>query len=377
MPETIEAKLLSFTETHLVLETNNKQLPVQIIPRNSDITEIKLFDLKTGLITKPTLLWRVSAEKGGDHDVQVSYQTDALTWRADYNVVVNKDDAKADLSAWVTLGNESGATYTNARLKLIAGDVRRFSRRPEPIGGGGGASLFGGGGPPKVTQRPFFEYHLYTLPRPVTLPDNSVKQIELIAPKLNVPVTKTYVYRAILDPDLPQTGTPFDNVDPGFAVNRKVDVVLKLANTAANNLGIPLPAGHIRVYKRDDQDAADDPAGALEFVGEDRIDHTPKDEPVLIRVGSAFDLVGDRIATNFATEPDKRTMSETFDVKIRNHKKEPVTVTVQEPLYRWHNWEITASSDKFTKTNARTIQFTVDVPPDKEKTITYTVKYSW
>jgi hypothetical protein len=376
LPETIEAKLLAFTPEQLVLETNNKQLPVQMIPRTHDITEIKLFELKTGLITKPTLVWKLNTDKAGDHDVMVSYQTDNITWRADYTLVINKNEAAADLSSWVTLVNESGAAYPNARLKLIAGDVRRLKPEREPqrgaFGGGGGGFA---GADTGFKDKSFFEYHLYTLGRPTSVANNSTKQIELFPAKANLPVSKVYVY-AGLEHDYGYLAQADTNRDVRGRYNKKVDVYLELKNSEKNNLGIPLPAGRIRVYKRDEADAqADDAGGALEFIGEDKIDHTPKDETLLVRMGSAFDITGERRQTNF-TE-DGRTITESVEVRLRNHKKEPVHVIVKEPLYRWSQWEITAASEKFEKRDSRTIHVPVDLKPDEEKTITYTVKYTW
>jgi hypothetical protein len=368
LPETIEAKLLAFTPEQLVLETNNKQLPVQMIPRSHDITEIKLFELKTGLITKPTLVWKLNTDRAGDHDVLVSYQTDNITWRADYTLVINKDDAAADLSSWVTLVNESGAAYPEAKLKLVAGDVRRL--RPDrevarPMGGGGGFA--GAAADTGFKEKSFFEYHLYTLGRPTSVANNSTKQIELFPAKANLPVSKTYVYSGY-EPEAysPQADT---NRDIRGAFNKKVDVYLQLKNSEKNNLGIPLPAGRIRVYKRDDAD------GTPEFIGEDKIDHTPKDESLLVRIGSAFDVTGERKQTNF-TETGN-SVTESFEIKVRNHKKESVQVIVKENLYRWSQWEITAASEKFDKHNSRTIHIPIQVKPDEEKTITYTVKYTW
>ena len=374
MPETIEAKLLAFTPEQLVLETNNKQLPVQIIPRNHDITEIKLFDQKTGLITKPTLIWKLTAEQGGDHDVMVSYQTDNITWRADYTVVIDKNDTAADLSSWVTLVNQSGASYPNARLKLVAGDVHRL--KPEPMafrgGSGGGARAADEAG---FKEKSFFEYHLYTLGRPTSVANNSTKQIELFPMRSNVPVTKTYVYYGF-EPEYGYyiSGAVGDRDVRGHS-NKKVDVYLQLKNTQKNGLGLPLPAGRVRVYKRDAADGDEFPGGALEFIGEDKIDHTPKDEDVLIRIGSAFDIVGERKQTNFTEAP--RQITESFEIKLRNHKQQPASVIVKENLYRWSQWEITESSDKFDKHDSRTIYLPVQLAPDQEKTITYTVKYTW
>jgi hypothetical protein len=375
LPETIEARLLAFTADQLVLESNNKQLPVQVIPRNTDITEIKLFDLKTGLITKPTLVWRLNTDRAGEHDVLVSYQTDNITWRADYTVVLDKSDTHADLSSWVTLVNESGAAYPNAKLKLIAGDVRRL-RPEEPTrmfrggrGGGGGAADTG------FAEKSFFEYHLYTLGRPTSVANNSSKQIELFPPKGNVAVNKTFVYHGH-EPAMGYYEQVDTNRDFRGSANTKVDVYLQIPNTQKNGLGIPLPAGRVRVYKRDADDAQNDPAAASpEFIGEDKIDHTPKDETLMVRVGSAFDVTGEYKQTDFQEE--HRTVTESFEIKLRNHKNQPVDVIVKETLYRWSQWQITAISDKFEKRDSRTIHIPTHLDPDQEKTITYTVKYTW
>lgn len=377
LPETIEAKLLAFTPEQLVLETNNRQLPVQMIPRNHDITEIKLFELKTGLITKPTLVWKLNTDRAGDHDVLVSYRTDNITWRADYTLVVNKDDAAADLSSWVTLVNESGAAYPDARLKLIAGDVRRL--RPEPqvfrgsMGGGGGAAATADTG---FKEKSFFEYHLYTLGRPTSVANNSTKQIELFPAKANLPVAKTYVYSGF-DPQNVYDQQADDSRDVRGRYNKNVDIYLQFKNTERNGLGIPLPAGRIRVYKRDDADPQQggEAGGTPEFIGEDKIDHTPKDEALLVRIGSAFDITGERTQTNFTQTG--HTVTESFEIKLRNHKKESVNILVKEKLYRWRQWEITAASEKFDKHDSRTIHIPIQVKPDEEKTLTYTVKYTW
>jgi hypothetical protein len=377
MPETIEAKLLAFTRDQLVLQTNNKQLPVQIIPRNDDLWEIKLFDLQTGLTTRPTLVWRIDADTPGDHDVLVSYQTDNVTWRADYSLVVNKDDSKADLSAWVTVVNESGAAYPNTKLKLVAGDVQRTRADPRRGGGYGGGGLFGETDT-GFREKSFFEYHLYTLGRTTSIANNSTKQLELFPPRADVPVARTYLYSGIAPEFRTFAQNPVTDRDFRVPMNPKVDVYLKLANTPKNGLGIPLPAGRIRVYKHDDADPnAGDAAGSLEFVGEDKIDHTAKDEQVLIRTGSAFDIVGQRKQTDFAADDSGRAITESVEIKLRNHKDAPVQVVVKETLYRWSGWEITKGSDKWTKQDARTIHLPVEVPANGEKTVTYTVKYTW
>jgi hypothetical protein len=273
--------------------------------------------------------------------------------------------------------NESGAAYPDARLRLVAGDVRRLRPERDVVRGGmGGGGAFAGAADTGFKEKPFFEYHLYTLGRPTSVANNSTKQIELFPGKANLPVAKTYVYSGF-EPEYgvaPQADT---NRDVRGRYNKKVDVYLQLKNTEKNGLGISLPAGRIRVYKRDEADAQQggDAGGAPEFIGEDKIDHTPRDETLLVRIGSAFDVTGERHQTDF-TE-DGRTITERFEIKLRNHKKEPVQVIVKENLYRWSQWEITAASDKFDKRDSRTIHIPVQLKPDEEKTLTYTVKYAW
>lgn len=370
-PETIQGKLLAFDEGQILIETSNRQLPVQIIPRNADIQEIKFFNLATGLVTKPTLFWKITSEKAGGHDVQVSYQTNGLTWRADYSIVAAADDASADVSAWVTLLNESGVSYPDARLKLVAGNVNRF--RDVEIVGNNSGGLFGGG-KREMSEKPLFEYHLYTLPRATSLPNNSTKQVELFAPRSKVPVVKRFVFDTVVQDRRHRRGEIFSEPQLNAELNAnsagKIDVYLQLQNDKKSGLGIPLPAGRIRAYKRDEAD------GALEFVGEDAIDHTPADERVMIRLGSAFDVVGERKQMNFSAEGLK-TASETFEIRVRNHKKQAIAVDVRETLYRWHQWEITKASEKYDKRDAGTIVFPIEVGADQEKVITYTVKYSW
>jgi hypothetical protein len=370
--ETIQGTLLSADYTNLVMQAGGGG-DVQVLSRG-DVTAIRLSRQQTGLVTKPTLVWNVQTAQAGQHDAQVTYQTDGMTWRADYNVVVSKDDAKADVGAWVSILNESGASYPNAKLKLVAGDVQRVKPEEESPG----QSLFGGGAggyqdkAPGFTEKAFFEYHLYTLGRPTSLADKSTKQIELFPTRTGIPVTKTFVYYGLL----PQwrwwiSEEPNQDRRLGTQSNKQVDVYLQIRNAEKNGLGIPLPAGRLRVYKQDEADATN------EFIGEDVIQHTPKDEEVLVRLGSAFDIVGERKQTNFTIDEDNDVMTESFEVTLRNHKTEPVTVIVKENLFRWVNWEITESSDKWEKQDYRTIHIPVQVPVDGEKKVTYTVKYTW
>jgi hypothetical protein len=305
---------------------------------------------------------------------QITYQTNSLTWRADYNLTVNSTDDAADIGAWVTIVNQSGAAYPDSKLKLVAGDVQRVNP-PQNIY----AQRFALAGAVLAdesriafAEKAFFEYHLYTLGRTTSLANNSTKQIELFAPKLDVPIKKTYVYYGVpeqlrfFSPD-----SPNQDQNLGTDSNKKVDVYLLLTNSENNGMGIPLPAGRIRVYKRNPDD------NEQEFIGEDVIQHTPKDEDVMVRLGSAFDIVGQRRQTDFNANYNGHVITESFEIKLRNHKAMPVHVIVKENLYRWSNWEITASSDPWQKQDYRTIHIPVDVPVNGEKTVTYTVKYTW
>ena len=346
---------------------------IRIVPRQPDPAEITLPSLPSGLITKPTLVWKVAAETAGAHDVRVSYQTDGITWRADYNLVVDKNAPKADLNTWVSILNESGASYPDATLKLVAGDVQRVQPQPprwrlEMELSAAPAPL----APPAFAEKAFFEYHLYTLSRKTSLANRSTKQIELFPAKAGVPVVKTYVYFG-----LPEHARGFASPQPiadrnfGTESNKKVDLYLSLKNAEAAGLGLPLPAGRVRVYQKDDADAA------LEFVGEDAIDHTPKGEEIRVKLGSAFDVTAERKQTDFRVDAAQHWITESFQVLVRNAKLEPVRVVVKENLLRWANWTVTASSQKFEKQDSRTVHFPLDVPPGGEARVTYTVRYTW
>jgi hypothetical protein len=368
--ETASGTLLSFDAANIVLQAEDKG--VQIIPRGAEISAIKLTALETGLITKPTLVWKITTDKAGPHQAQVTYQTDNLTWRADYTVIINKDDTAADLSAWVSILNESGASYPMAKLKLVAGDVQRIKPPQQQANMGYRQMEPKGGAERGFEEKSFFEYHLYTLGHPTSLPNNSTKQVELFSPKLNVPVVKTFVYYgASNDWRYYTPSSPNADQNLGTQSNKKVDVYVSIRNSKENNLGIPMPAGRIRAYKTDEAD------GNNEFIGEDIIQHTPKDEEILVKLGSAFDIVGERKQTEFKADYNAHWITESFEIKLRNHKKEPVKVIVKENLFRWVNWEVTASSDKYEKQDFRTIHIPVEIPVDGEKKVTYSVKYTW
>jgi hypothetical protein len=220
-------------------------------------------------------------------------------------------------------------------------------------------------------EKTFFEYHLYTLGRQSTLPDNSTKQIELFPAVSAVPCEKTLVYYGQAGMYSNFGPSPYVDRNFGLTGNKKVDTYLSFKNSQENKMGIPMPAGRVRVSKLDTAD------GSLEFIGEDRIDHTPKNENILLKLGSAFDVVGERRQVDFKIDSSRNTMTEEIEIKIRNRKEEPVKVIVKENLYRWTNWKIVAANQDYEKQDARTIHFPVTVPADKEVVVRYTVKYTW
>jgi hypothetical protein len=334
---------------------------------------IEFPELPGGLITRPTLVWDVQAERGGKHRTRVSYQTQGMTWWADYNLVFAPgEDANSgllDVGAWVSIINQSGASYGDAKLKLIAGDVQRapeavvYQQRAKKM-------MMAEAAAPGFEEKAFFEYHLYTLGRPTTLPDSSTKQLELFEAARGVPADKVLVYYGLSGvygffPN-PVTDRAF-----GTQGNKKVDVYLRFKNAKESGLGVPLPSGRIRVNQLDTAD------GSLEFIGEDVIDHTPRDEEVLIRLGSAFDVVGERKQTDFRVDTARNWMEETIEVELRNHKDEVVEVLVKENLFRWTNWEILDATHEWKKVDARTIHIPVRIEAGEDVQVRYRVRYTW
>ncbi len=347
---------------------------VQVI---SGYSSVEFPALPGGLITKPTLVWDLVTDSPGPHRTRVTYETKAMTWWADYNVVFAEgDDANSgvlDIGAWVSIINQSGASYPDAKLKLIAGDVHR-APQPQQIhrmGAPRGAMMAMAERERGFEEKAFFEYHLYTLARPTSLPDNSTKQIELFPTARGVPCKKVLVYYGLAQGYRGFFPSPMTDRNFGTQSNKKVDIYLRFENRKEDRMGMPLPAGRIRVSKLDRAD------NTLEFIGEDTIDHTPKDEKVLIKLGSAFDVVGERKQIDYKVDTRRDWMEETIEIKIRNHKDEPVDVIVKENLYRWTNWRITEKTHEYEKIDSRTIHFPVTVKKDGEVTIGYTVKYTW
>jgi hypothetical protein len=365
-----EGTLLSFDAARLVLAADKEKGPLFLVERGDNIKRIQFSTLPEGLLTRPTLVWEVEAKKPGKHLVEVSYIANQIRWRADYNLTLSPDDTKADLSGWVTVENNSGTAFEKAQVKLLAGDPKvDYSQMPWGFGPDyyklvttlPPTNRFG-----EDPSRAFGDYRMYTLPEPTTVGSSQIKQVELIKAS-QVPVTKTYVY----DGAKLQWYRHGYWWDPGYGreVNKKVNVLVELENRAASNLGIALPKGKCRTYKKD----AD---GALEFIGEDLVAHTARDERLVLYVGDAFDIVGERKQTDFQKIND-RNYRESFEVKVRNHKKEDVTVKVLEKMYRGGEWTLLQKSHDYEQIDSRTIVFPVKVPADKEVTVTYQVDYKW
>ena len=366
--ESFSGTLLS-TAGGLVLKRDDGS--IQTLPHNAGV---RLPELPGGLITRPTLVWDINANRAGTHATRVSYQTTGITWWADYNITYQEgadaNSCKLDVGAWVSIVNKSGASYADAKLKLVAGDVHR----PQPQGRAYPAptaqrALAMSDSVQGFEEKSFFEYHLYTLGRPATIPDNSSQQLELFPAARGVACEKTLVYYGAAGAR--PYGSPATDRNYGIQSNRKVDVYLGFKNAKEQNMGMPLPAGRIRVSKLDSADQT------LEFIGEDVIDHTPRNEAVLIKMGSAFDVVGERRQVNFTVDSTRKTMTEEIEIKLRNQKKESVTVMVKENLYRWTNWQITSKSQDYRKDDARTVTFPVKVAAGAEAVVRYSVTYTW
>ncbi len=366
---TVTGTLLSATDG-IVLRGNDGS--IYSLPA---YTSVRFPDLPGGLNTRPTLVWDIQSPGGGTHKSRVTYQTGGITWWADYNLIFNEGaDANSgllDLSAWVSIINQSGATYSDAKLKLIAGDVHRVQPENQQVARREAmmmakAAMEDTAG---FVQKDFFEFHLYTLGRKTTLPNNSTKQIELFDQAKQIPAKKVLLYYGAPQPFL--YPSPYTDRNMGVEMNKKVDVYLEFRNDKQFGLGVPLPAGRMRVSQ---VDKADD---SLEFIGEDKIDHTPKDEQVRVKLGSAFDVVGERRQVNFSVDTTGKVMEEEIEVKLRNHKSQPVDVVVKENLYRWSTWKVLTQTHKFDKEDARTINFPVKVAKDGETVVRYRVRYTW
>ncbi|MEJ2238609.1 MAG: DUF4139 domain-containing protein [Gemmatimonadales bacterium] len=313
-------------------------------------------EIPDNLMAKPTLVWLLDSERSRQQ-LDVSYLTRNLNWKADYVLVLNEDDTRGDLTGWVTLTNQTGTSYEDARLKLVAGDVQRvgegkYQRRDlEALRAVAEDAA-------QFVEEGFFEYHLYTLQRPTTLLNNEQKQVTLLEAD-KVGIDKRLIFYG---------ASHYYRGSYGQVVsNQKVGVYLDLANSEANNLGMPLPRGIVRVYKAD-------ASGAQQFIGEDQIDHTPRDEQVRIKMGESFDVVGDRRQMEYRVLSSCTAESE-WEVSVRNHKDTDAEVEMFEPV--GGDWEILSSSHTPIKLDAHTFKFVVEVPARGEVKVTYRLRVRW
>jgi len=345
--ELLEGVLLTANGNQIVLQKKDGGLLML-----SDISEyqISVTALPEGLITKPTLVWLLNASKSGKQDVEVSYQTSGMNWHAEYVAVLNKNDDKLDLNSWISVDNKSGAFFKNAKLKLIAGDVnlvkpQNYARRFK------GEMVTMDAMQLQFEEKEFFEYHIYNLHRPTTLNNNETKQISLFEAS-NIKANKKYNY---------QGGNYYGN-----NANRKVSVIIEFDNNKYNNLNIPLPKGKVRVYKSD--------GGAIEFIGEDLIDHTSKNEKVKLKIGDAFDIVVNDVQTENRKITD-RVNEQEYEITIKNKKDESIIVDVERNLGL--NWTILNSSLDFEKINSQSILFKVPIKANDETILKYMVSYNY
>jgi hypothetical protein len=308
------------------------------------------------LNAKPTLVWMLQNVLPSVQKIEASYLTNGINWRSDYVVTLNDKDDKADLSGWVTIDNKSGATYKNAKLKLVAGDVNRVKDKYEYENKMMRVAEAAAKAPaPQFKEDSFFEYHIYTLERTATIRDNQTKQISLVSAN-DIPVKKELLYYG--------ANYYYYNRYGEAMSNQKIGVFVEIQNRRESHLGMPLPKGTVRVYMADKE-------GSLQFVGEDAIDHTPKDEKVRIKLGDAFDVVGSRKQTDWK-KMAYDTYEAAFEISLRNHKKEDVVVKVIEPIPG--DWTMLNSSHAYKKTEAFTAEFNISVPKDQEVKLVYRVR---
>jgi hypothetical protein len=337
--------LMAARENNLILKNDSGRL--EIISEGS-VENISLEQLPEDLVTRPTLIWLAQSETAGKENCQVTYTTSDIGWKADYTAVLNAADNALDISGWVTIDNKSGASYKDATIKLIAGDVRRVEEIQPPrmmvykdvrMAAAGAA----------FEEKPFMGYHIYILGRTSTINNNQTKQIEFITPAQNVPAKKIYLYERSKN-------------------DKKVQMKFEFENKRENGLGIALPKGKVRVLKKDTDDS-------LEFVGEDLIDHTPKNEKLSLYIGDDFDiaveykLLDSKVAT--------RTRWEKHSIELRNRKDSPVTIFVDEKFPSWVNWKVEESSHPYVKKDAATARFTVEIAADSTATVEYSATQRW
>lgn len=348
--EVVEAKLMSYNSGQPIYKIDN-----EIHLGHSG--RVILPEIPENLIATPTLIYLLDNNYGRTQKLQATYLTGGINWIADYVMEVSEDDKECDINGWVTINNTSGATYKDAKLKLVAGEVHRVEdlRDRTQIYAEKAARQAGA---PQFEEEEFFEYHLYKLNRKSTLKNNQEKQIQLLEAK-GVSIDKELVVYGISGYYTRRYREKIPKQD--------VNVYLSFKNSKDNRMGMALPKGTIRIYKPDSD-------GMLQFIGEDRIDHTPENEIIRVKVGKAFDVVCERTQTDYSRISDY-VYETSWEITLRNHKEEETYVSLIEPL--WGDWEVISSSHKYEKVDAHTIKFRVNVKPEEEEKVTYTVRVTY
>ncbi len=339
--DVVSGKFLSLSSGYMVLLLSDGA--VRLV-NTQEMLSVSAPKLPEGLIVTPTLEWLIASDVTGKREAEISYLTSNISWHAEYIAQLDKDDKNLRLSAWVSLDNRSGKTYKDAKLKLVAGDINRVTP-PALAKGAMYESMAMDAAGRGFEEKTFFEYHLYTLSRATTVANNETKQVSLFDPA-STAVKKLYRYEA-------------------SAGVTDVNVAVTFKNSEGGGLGMPLPAGKIRMTKLDSD-------GSEEFVGEDMIDHTPRNEEVELRVGNAFDIVGEMAVVDSRRISD-RIREETVEVKLRNRKTEDVTISVRYRLYG--DWQVLESNFEYTKKTAQELEFTVPVKSDQEAILKYRIRY--
>jgi len=323
-------------------------------------------------VLKPTFHWLINSGRAGKLNAELCYVTSGMSWEADYNLVSPEKGNEIDLVGWVTMVNQTGKTFTDARIKLMAGDVSKI--QPQLAYNRAVKAEMQMAADATVTEKAFDEFRLYTVARLTTLRDSETKQVEFVR-AAEVQSETIYIYKGSAVNWRQFSGWQPEQImrqrEYGNQSNTKIWVMREFVNSEENNLGVPLPRGRVRFYRRDDD-------GQLEFTGENIIDHTPKNETLRIYTGDAFDLVAERKQTDYTVDVNRRIATETFEIKLRNQKEtDAVQIRVVEEMFRWHTWRITNKTHDFEKTDSRTIEFRVNVQPETEEIVTYTVEYTW
>jgi hypothetical protein len=350
--EIVEGKLLSAIGGQIVLERSEGGL---VMLPSVNKYRFSVDYLPEGLITQPTLVWTVDSNSSGKQDVEISYQTKGMNWHAEYVAVLNEDDTALDLNSWVSVDNNSGATYRNAKLKLVAGDINLIQDYQIR---GGLDNLYAmdksSVSEQQFEEKEFFEYHIYNLQRATTIANNETKQISLFEVS-NVSASKKFYY-----------GSRSNRWYWNQSGQKKIAVIVEFENSEEYGLGVPVPKGKVRVYKSDGE--------SLEFVGEDLVDHTPRNEKVKLKIGDAFDVLAEEVQTE-NTQISSKVWEQEFEITFKNRKKEDIEIEVERNLGT--NWEILKSSLEYKKMDAFRITFNVPVKADSETKLTFRVRYRY